>query len=87
MLYSCAIGKEGMLQNETRLRMIISIKYALELLSSPDNMTDNSHSIINNRYDKEKIVMLKIPMLHYVYFTYLESEKLSDDMFKCISDV
>ena len=29
-----------MLQNETRLRMIIHLKYALEILSVPDSMTD-----------------------------------------------
>jgi hypothetical protein len=26
-------------------------------------------------------------MLQYIFYTYLESEKLSDDIFRCINDV
>ena len=37
VLYNCTIGKEGMLQNETRLRSLISLKYSLEILKSPDS--------------------------------------------------
>lgn len=42
VLYNCAIGKEGMLQNETRLRSMITLKYALEVLQAPDCFTDDT---------------------------------------------
>lgn len=30
---------------------------------------------------------MKVPILNYLYYTYLESEKMSDDIFKCINEV
>jgi len=44
VLYNCAIGKEGMLSNETRLRSMISLKYALEVLTAPDSFNEAQES-------------------------------------------
>lgn len=87
VLFTCSIGKEGMLQNESRLRTIIPLKYALEILSVPDEFSDNDQFAQHPRYDKQLVTRLKIPLLRYVFFTYLESEKISDEIFKCIVDV
>lgn len=45
----------------------------------------------SGKYNKEnidhtKIKFLKVPLLNYIYFTFLESEKISDEFNKYISD-
>jgi hypothetical protein len=69
------------------LRTIISLKYALEILCAPDGMTDDDIHVVNPRYDKYQITMLKIPLLKYIFYTYLESEKIADEIFKSIGDI
>lgn len=76
-----------MLQNESRLRTIISLKYGLEILCAPDGMTDDDIHVVNPRYDKYQVSQLKIPLLKYIYYTYLESEKIAEEIFKCINDL
>lgn len=37
--------------------------------------------------NKIKATTLKIPILNYIFYTFLESEKMSDDVFKNIPDI
>ena len=53
VLYNCTIGKEGMLQNETRLRSIISLKYALEVLTAPDKFLKQGYENEEDHEDEE----------------------------------
>jgi len=36
--------------------------------------------------DNEKVKHLKVPLLNYIYYTFLESEKISDEFNKYLSD-
>ncbi|EGR30411.1 MIR domain protein [Ichthyophthirius multifiliis] len=71
------IGKEGMYMSEQKLRQNINLKYVFELLSQKDELCEGI---------MEQIGLLKIPLLKYIYYTFLESEKISDEFVKYIED-
>ena len=68
-----------MLQNEMRIRNIISVKYALELLMEEDDF-------LNNSAKKCSITQLKIPLANYIYYSCLESERIADEIYKCAAE-
>ena len=41
LLACCTIGKDGLLQGETKLKQLIVTKYIFEILLQPDNFTVN----------------------------------------------
>lgn len=45
ILYNCTIGKEGLLNNETRLRGIIQLRYVFEMLSAEDTFLPNMKAL------------------------------------------
>jgi hypothetical protein len=38
-------------------------------------------------YNSEGITALKSPLLNLVFYTYLESEKISDEIFRCFPEI
>jgi hypothetical protein len=67
---------------------MINLKYALEVLCYPDwIMGEMEWDGIPSNGHESKVGILKAPMLSFVFYTYLESEKISDDIFKCVAEV
>lgn len=98
MLSITAVGKEGLYTNERRLRGQINLKYALDFLILEDNLTTKKNQAPPTKLnklgnlakkvrmdDKAGITLLKIPLLKFVYFIFLESEKISEEFNKYIS--
>ncbi len=47
-----------------------------------------NHKVNNEqKYDSKLITLMKVPILNYIYYTYLETEKMSDEIFKCIPHI
>lgn len=99
VLAMTAVGKEGLYTNEIKLRSQINLKYALDILILDDNLTVKKNTKqpikLGNLLGKEKKVVktenteglthLKIPLLKFIYFIFLESEKISDEFNKYIN--
>ena len=81
-----AVGKEGLYTNECKLRSQISLKYALEVLSFEDNLTTKKNNQLAKKQvtveNRNGITMLKVPLLKFIYYIFLESEKISDEFNK-----
>jgi len=96
-----AVGKEGLYTNECKLRSQLNLKYALDILVLEDNLTvkksnapvqkvNRLGNIVGNKKivtidDRAGVTLLKIPLLKYIYFIFLESEKISDEFNKYIT--
>ena len=35
-------------------------------------------------YDKDGLCLIKTPLLNFLFYTFLESDKIMEDLFKCI---
>jgi hypothetical protein len=86
VLYTTAIGKEGMYLNEMKLRTVMNLKEILDILIMKDKMTEGGEADFKDNDDLEDYTNLKTPLLKFVYFTFFESEKISDDFDKYKSD-
>lgn len=62
-----------------------------ELINFDDPLAKSPELSIQTKqyraYDLEGITRLKPPLLDLVYYTYLESEKISEEIFKCFGDI
>ena len=63
-----------------RIRNIVSVKYCLELLMQTDDF------LAKKNEELFKITQLKIPLINYIYYSCLESERIADDIYKCAGD-
>ena len=72
--------------NEMKLRNVVNLKYILELLSMKDNFTDGEAHGFKKHNDLDDVTSLKIPLLKFIYFTFFESEKVSEDFVKFNSE-
>jgi len=78
-----ALGKEGLILNEVRLRSTMELGYFLELLCQEDHLTSsNEGDHMINEFSSEYFELMKIPIANYLFFVYLESEKVSEEFIK-----
>jgi len=78
-----AVGKEGLILNEVRLRSTMTLGYFLELLCEEDHFTSsNEGDHMINEFSSEYFELMKIPIANYLFFVYLESEKVSEEFIK-----
>ena len=83
MLSITSIGKEGLVLNELRLRGAIDFSYLLDLLCQPASLSlpqEEAYSL--EEPSEEGFDLIKIPILDFIYYVYLESEKMAEELNK-----
>ncbi|EAR92909.2 zinc finger, C2H2 type family protein (macronuclear) [Tetrahymena thermophila SB210] len=82
--------KEDMNDSQSKQSLEIEKYDKFEENQMPNNPADTRmHHKQGNLYqsvDPQKIILLKVPLLNYIYYTFLESEKISDEFNKYIAD-
>lgn len=82
LLSMTAAGKEGLVLNEIRLRSAIDFTYLISLLLEPDEFTKSTVGAEETDFETppKEFEILKIPIVSYIYYVYVESEKYSDEL-------